>query len=193
MKITIYNFKGGVGKSSISLNLALSLDYGVITNDIYSPLEKTLTKEHLLKIKQTENIPDIPQDYNIIYDLGGYIDKRAIKALQNSDIVIVPTINDYLNLQVTIDTIQEIEAHNKNIILIANKTERGDFEKVKSIINEFYSYPILELKKSKSFQNILIENKSISQMCQDVGIKAYSYKTINKQFNKLIDTINNYA
>jgi|GEM_PF-3900400 len=44
MKIAIYNFKGGVGKTSIALNIVLSAkdDYGVITNDFYSPIEKVL-------------------------------------------------------------------------------------------------------------------------------------------------------
>lgn len=192
MKITIYNFKGGVGKSSISLNLALSLGYGVITNDIYSPLEKILKKEHLLKISQSENIPDIPKDYNIIYDLGGYIDKRAIKALKTSDVVLIPTINDYLNLQVTIDTIQEIEQINKHIIIVANKTQSGDFEKIKSVMREFYNYEIVELKYSKAFKNIFLENCSIEQMCKKSALSAFSYKKINAQFNNLIDTINNY-
>ena len=45
MKIAIYNFKGGVGKTAISLNLDLETGWGVVTNESYSPIEDALPAE----------------------------------------------------------------------------------------------------------------------------------------------------
>ena len=78
MKTTVYNFKGGVGKTVLSLNLALTMEYSIVTNDIYSPIEKVLDEDRILKIHHDEILPAFPADYNIIFDLGGHIDKRAI-------------------------------------------------------------------------------------------------------------------
>ena len=81
MKITIFSLKGGVGKTSISVNLALTLKYGVITNDVYTPLERVVSKESLLKLEQNQALPDLPESYDIIFDFGGYVDSRVIKAI----------------------------------------------------------------------------------------------------------------
>ena len=50
MKIVIFNIKGGQGKTSLAVNLALTLNAGVITNDVYSPIEKVLPEKQFMKI-----------------------------------------------------------------------------------------------------------------------------------------------
>jgi len=186
MKITVYNFKGGVGKTSISLNIALTCDFGIITNDVYSPLERVLADEQFIKIEHEQSLPEIPDEYNIIFDLGGHIDKRAIEAIKQSDFVLVPVTNDFVNLQVTINAIGEIEKFNKNIVVIANRTVKNDFPEISQAVRKFYDYPVVELKLSKAFSNIFQEKKSIKDMVAEGGLKAYSYRFVNEQFDELL-------
>ena len=42
MIFVIYNFKGGEGKSKIAQNLALTMNYSIITNDVFTPIENIL-------------------------------------------------------------------------------------------------------------------------------------------------------
>jgi len=188
--ITIYNFKGGVGKTSIALNFALTAEYGIITNDVYSPLESVLSEKQYIKVEPDEDFPDIPKKLNIIYDLGGHIDKRAIKIIKKSDYILIPTLSDFLSLKVTINAILEIEIYNNKIIIIGNGTHKSEIKHIKKVIRDCkFNYPLFELKKSKAFINIFREQKSIGKMTKEGGLKAYHYKVINEQFDKLIKYI----
>jgi cellulose biosynthesis protein BcsQ len=189
MKITVYNFKGGVGKTSIALNIALSLDMGIITNDVYSPIENILPEKQFIKLEKDMSIPEIPEGMNIVFDLGGYIDTRAIEALRQSDKVLIPVTNDFINLQVTINAIDEIWEFNENLIIIANRTVKDDFLDISQAIKQFYDFPVSELKQSRVFSNLFQEKKSIRDIVKQGGLKAYSYRIINEQFDELLKTI----
>ena len=80
------------------MNIALTMDYGVVTNDIYSPIEEVF--DNVLKVSPSEEFPDFPTDAEVIFDLGGYIEARSITVLRNSKVVLVPTINEYSILSV---------------------------------------------------------------------------------------------
>ena len=134
MKVLVYNFKGGVGKTAISLNLSLTLNMGIVTNDVYSPLEKVLPEQKLLKLRPDSLLPSFPKELDVIFDFGGYIDARAVSALKAADLVIIPTINDFIDLQITINTVKELEQYNKNILIVANKSNEKDIENIKNII-----------------------------------------------------------
>ncbi len=188
MKITVYNLKGGVGKTSLSLNLSLTLDYGIITNDVYSPMENVLPSSRLLKIEPNEDIPDIPEDYNTIFDFGGYLDNRVIDALKISDFVIIPVVCNMLNVQVSINTIEEIKKYNNNIVIVANRVQGEDFKNLKNAFEELeYKYPIIPIKQSKALDAVFEKKKSIASLVKEGGLQAFSFKLVNEQFNNLIN------
>lgn len=194
MKIVIFNIKGGQGKTSLAVNLALTLNAGVITNDLYSPLEKVLPENQFVKVDINSDFPDILEDdIKLIYDLGGWIDIRCIKLLKEADLIIIPIINDYINNQVAINTIEEVKKYNENILIIANRTEKNDYEEIKTLINGFYGtkFQVLELKKTTAFSKIFAKAKSIENIIKEDKLLAFSYREVEKQLQKIVNFINN--
>jgi len=187
-KITIWTTKGGCGKTNISAELALQLSYPAITNEQESMLANVISKDKLLILKPNQEIPDM--DCGVIFDFGGYVDKRLEKALLLSDIILVPTLSEISDIQGCINSLQTIQNYNKKIAIIVNKTESTkDFENVESIINKIGKYPIFEIKKSRALPNIYIKKQSIKDMCNESPLDRYSYRKVLEQFNCLIKYI----
>ena len=161
----------------------------VLSNIFFSPLETVLSEENFLKLNPGDKLPKLPEDADIIFDFGGYLDKRVIEALKQSDVVLVPVINEFKDLHTTINFIQEIEDYNKKIIVVVNRAQKGDYASVCEAMKVFYSYPVFEIKSTRALPNIMKEKKSVKAMAEEGGLKAWNYKTVAQQFDKIIDKI----
>jgi len=193
-KITVYSLKGGQGKTSLSVAIAKELEFGIITNDVYSPVETMFPEEMVLKLQPDQDLPTAKDldGGDIIFDFGGYLDIRVISALEMSDYVIIPVMDfDRLNAQGFVSTIAEVEGHNKNIIIVLNKINEEDAKEIRKELKKHnYPYPVFEIKNSKAFKNMIDEGKPISQYVREGGLKAYFYRPVSEQLNKLIKYIN---
>jgi MinD superfamily P-loop ATPase len=98
-------------------------------------------------------------------------------------------INEYKDLHTTINFIQEIEDYNKKIIIVVNRTQKGDYESVCEAMNRYYPYPIFEIKLTRALPNIMKEKKSVKAMVEEGGLKAWNYRSVANQFDKIIDKI----
>ena len=188
---TIFSLKGGVGKTSLASALCLELDYKgkkvpIITNDAISPLEEVLGKEKALKLKHDEDFPELKKSDDIIVDLGGFVDERSISVLKKSKQVVIPTIGSFLSISGLIQTVQEVERFNKKITIVLNRIEKKEVEKVIQFIRENHDYPIFKLKTSKCFENLLYQNKSVSQMMKEEPLRRSSYKEVHAQLQEII-------
>lgn len=190
MAVCVFSGKGGVGKSTISLNFASTKLWQIITNDSRSMLRLSMDKKDLLLLKQDQNIPSLKKDAKIIYDLGGHFDERVIKAFEQSEYVIIPTYKQISCLQLTIDSARTVEKYNKNIIFVANKISKTeDYETIKQALSKYFDYPILQLKDSKAMDIIFDEKTSLKKLVSEGGLREYHYKKINDQFDEIFKAV----
>ncbi|MDR0580312.1 MAG: hypothetical protein LBG21_06890 [Campylobacteraceae bacterium] len=182
MKIAVVNKKGGSGKTPISGLLALELNAYIFTNE--ANILESFFKDYMF-IAPADELPDLNE--SIVYDFGGFIDKGILKIIEKCNIVLIPVNNEYDALKKTIETIDEIEKINQNIIIIATKTEGKDYDIIKQNIDS--SYPIIELKKSKIFSNFTSTGKRFDELVNENALSKTTYASINKQWNELLLTI----
>lgn len=191
MKITIWSLKGGVGKTSIALNLALTRNCKIITNERYSLLDSILDDKKLLQLQTSEKPPKLKKEDRVIFDMGGTVDKRIIDCLEQSDFVLIPTTANDIDIQGCISTIGELQDHideSRIVVIVNNTTNINDFEKVKGYIDQITrKCKIFEIKRSRGLVNIFDRKKSIKDLVSENGLNRYNYEKINRQFNDLIN------
>ena len=193
MKIVMFNLKGGQGKSSIALNLALTLKMNVISNDAITQIEDILPEDNFLNIGRDEDFPDIEEtNIDIIYDLGGWLDNRIFKVVEQADLVIIPMINGIMNNKTSLNSIEQMKKITKKILIIANKTKKDDYAIICELIKRYFSddnFPVLELKETTAFEKILEKEKSIGDIVENDKLLRFSYHRVVEQFDEIIKYI----
>jgi hypothetical protein len=64
-RLMIFNPKGGVGKTALALNFALTFGYGLVTNDRLSIVDQVLPDEQYMILSKNQSLPDIPADWPV--------------------------------------------------------------------------------------------------------------------------------
>ena len=207
MKITVYNSKGGVGKTPISTNIAMDKDFMIATNQRASIYGHILPDNEFIEIDMNESFPDFGE-VDVVFDLAGSINKNAqsIKsAIAVSDAIVVPISCELNSMLSGGNTILEIKNINPKafILIVATKLEKQakdtfslnedwkqsrDFIDIQSYIEDISPKSVshyLPLKKSKAFDNIFLRKQSIQQLAASRPLDAYNYKVVINQFNKI--------
>jgi len=193
MSITITNFKGGVGKSLIAHQLITCFDYNGVEIDPYGSLYERLP-DKVIKIDVTaKTLPDTPEQ--TVFDFGGFDDIKLDQAIERSDLIVIPFIPTLESVQGTLDTLNRVKVHDKPILMVANMVQKPEdvndakfvFEEVLGFEVEIYQMPI-----SVALQTAINENKAITELAQQGGIKAFAYKKAKKLIEDLHTVINSY-
>ena len=189
-RLMIFNAKGGVGKTAIALNLALTYGYGVITNDRISVVDQVLPGEQCRILSKDEKLPELDESWPIIFDFGGYPDKRAVEALKTAQFVLIPILAHKENVQTSLNIIQEISGYKKSseIILIINQTTGKQYEEISEAFKRFYpELKIFNLKKSAAFAWMNEHKTSIEELCLRHKFHARHFQPVAEQFNMITE------
>ncbi len=116
--ISLFNFKNGVGKTTIALNLSKHLESDVIELE-----EDYLT---MFEIGKLEKDVDLNEDKTYIYDINSQDRYKISSILKKSDYILIPTYNDYKDLIKTAASIKYAKKRlkkNAEIIVVFNRLD----------------------------------------------------------------------
>lgn len=172
MSIVVYSIKGGVGKTTLSVQISRMLDYTYVTNDSHSSAHNLMPEEKGFLVS-SEEYEEIPYDDRVVYDFGGFKDTRINDIIKKSNKIVIPTLTSIVDVQATLATLKDVIEINKNIIIVVNRTKNNN----KSI--ELKEYLLEEIEKLYGKVNIpiiFVRDSSVLEDslfdCEYVEIKA---------------------
>ena len=155
LALTLWNYKGGVGKSTLSLILAeIGAQEGLkvlaIDLDPQRNLSETLKLSAQLfpsiEIRTTLSDKFSNEDYNLyVIDTHPTMDNTELEAINFSDIVLVPVLGDYhsiVNLSVVFDYLRQAGIGEQQTAIVKNCMSNLKVNaEVESVLDEL-NYPI---------------------------------------------------
>jgi hypothetical protein len=192
---SVFNIKGGVGKTAIATNLALSMGYQLFTNDEFGVVDRHI--KNVIKIRFGEAFPkNLNRDSRFVLDLGGFIDRSVKDALIKSSVILIPITFDQPTVEATLlKLVPAILPYNQNLIFIVNRAKKGEYENLLVKVHNYCekknlnSYPVFEIKESVSVGRILSVKKSVAEQMNENGLNRRHYAIVKAQFDHLIDHI----
>ncbi len=177
MKIAVFNLKGGVGKTTLSVSLAIDLKMYLISNDD----SVIMSVYDYAKIMKEPKLIE-----NCIYDFGGFVDDSVNQILPFCDLVLIPLTADLNSFKKTISSFEQIQNKNKNIVFVANRAEKEDFEEIKKFLKK-YELPIFEIRESRIWKKTFEQKKSVLEIKNDSKASNWIYRNSVSGYIELLN------
>ena len=208
MKITVYQAKGGAGKTPIATNIALDREYAIGTNDPNNLFETFIPDDRFIEVDAGEPFPTIPDGIDFIFDLAGAMSKNAYSitsALLQSDLVLVPIHEEVKSLHGGVRTLRELSrlsGFTAPVYVVATKLKKTKHDSSDDC-TEWQSYqtierwvrgggfeqPIIPLKLSTAFDAVFEREMSIADISAADPLARHSFKEVLRQFPAIYDII----
>ncbi len=196
MSFVVYSIKGGVGKTTLSVQITQMLDYTYVTNDSHSSAHNLMPEEKgfLVSIEEYE---EIPFDDNVVYDFGGFKDTRINDIIKQAKKILIPTLTSIVDVQATMATLKDVIEINKNIVIIVNRAKNNnkaielkeylddEIKKLDSNIN----IPIIFVRESSVLEDSLFDCEYVETKAGTNRFKRHIYRNAIEDMIKLKTTL----
>ena len=199
-KIAVYNEKGRVGKTPLSLEIALRLGYNYATNQNRprKDIEAIIPEGEFLQVGPNEAFPALDDDFPVVFDLAGELvgyERSIVSALEQVDLIIVPVVNEpdaIMGTAYAITEIKTLETITASFVAVANMLRKPEeLEEVKGqllpLIGE--EIPVIPIRYSKAFDRILSEGEPVQSFVERGGLYAWSFRNVAREIEHLMSFI----
>jgi len=178
-KIVVFNPKGGVGKTSLSFSLALSMGLKYVSND------DSVVFQILDNAEFTDKKVD--SDEPLIYDLGGFVTTNTLDIINDSNLVIIPLTSNINSILQTNNLLSSLE-HN-NVLIVFNAIE--DLKQIDFINDNLteHEHLVLTLKRSKLIDNAMLSGKSIEDTVNENNLTKHNYKSAYVEYVNFVNIV----
>jgi cellulose biosynthesis protein BcsQ len=198
MSFVVYSIKGGVGKTTLSVQISQMLEHTYVTNDSHSSAHNLMPEEKgfLVSIEEYE---EIPYDDNVVYDFGGFKDTRINDIIKQANKIVIPTLTSIVDVQATMATLKDVIEINKNIILVVNRAKNNnkatelkeyladEIKKLDSNIN----IPIIFVRESSVLEDSLFDCEYVETKAGNNRFKRHIYRNAIEDMIELKKTLEN--
>ena len=196
--IGVVSGKGGVGKTTLSVQISQMLEHTYVTNDSHSSAHNLMPEEKgfLVSIEEYE---EIPYDDNVVYDFGGFKDTRINDIIKQANKIVIPTLTSIVDVQATMATLKDVIEINKNIILVVNRAKNNnkatelkeyladEIKKLDSNIN----IPIIFVRESSVLEDSLFDCEYVETKAGNNRFKRHIYRNAIEDMIELKKTLEN--
>jgi MinD superfamily P-loop ATPase len=193
MSAVFYTIKGGVGKTTLSVQLAQMKNQYYVTNDAHASAHEFLDEERALLISSEEN--EIPFDDEAIYDFGGFKDIRIKPIIEKADIVCIPTLMSRVDIKACLATVKEVMEINKNILVIVNRAKsNGKAQEMQEFLefeisrfNKDANIRFLIVREANVLEDSLFDCNAVIEKAKVNKLAAHIYRNTIKDMSDLLE------
>jgi cellulose biosynthesis protein BcsQ len=192
MSYVVYSIKGGVGKTTLSVQISQMLDFTYVTNDSHSSAHNLMPEEKGFLVSK-EEYNEIPYDENVVYDFGGFKDTRINDIVKQAQKIVIPTLTSIVDLQATLATLKDVIEINKNILIVVNRAKNNNKanelkEYLKEEISKEYkdiNIPIIFVRESSVLEDSLFDCEYIETKAGNNRFKRHIYRNAIEDMQNL--------